>query len=194
MPISLGEWRVRIGRFVHWKQVAVDIDKLIATILERRRQLLMREVDDILENTRKNFEKQEAGGESTNTASGSARSSDDQGGSASSVSITAEVLTSTGPASSQPFIREPDQSNTPHLESTSSHDVNQPMSSNEDNTKDSYTPATVQSSSSSSTCWSPGQNHQCSRGETSNPCGTQSFTHHTVLSTYLPSSDIVSYL
>ena len=192
MPISLGEWRVRIGRFVHWKQVAVDIDRLIETILERRRQLFIREVDDILENTRKNVEKQEAGGESARTSSSPVRSSDDPGGGASSVSITAEVITSTGPTSSQPVIREPDQSNTPHLESTSSHDVNQSMSYAEENTEDDHTPATVCSPSLTSFV-SPVQSHHRSKGETPNPPHeTQSFTHHTVFSTYLPSSEIVS--
>ena len=190
MPISLGEWRARIGRFVHWKRVAVDIDKLIETILERRRQLFMREVDDILENTMKNGAEQEAGGENARQSSGPVRSSAEQGGSASSVSITAEVLTGTGPASSQLVIREPDQSNTPDLKSTSSHDMNRPFSG-EDNIKDDLTPATVQSSSTS--VGTPGQNHQYSKGDTHNPSyGTQPLTRHTVLSTCLASLERVS--
>ena len=59
MPVALAEWRVRIGRFVRRKPVQVDFEKIIETVLERRKQILQK-IDDLLENTRKNAAKQEA--------------------------------------------------------------------------------------------------------------------------------------
>ena len=59
MPIALAEWRVRIGRFVRRKPVQVDFEKIIETVLERRKRILQK-IDDLLENTRENAAKQEA--------------------------------------------------------------------------------------------------------------------------------------
>ena len=154
MPISLGEWRARIGRFVHWKQVAVDIDRLIETILERRRQLYMREVDDILENTRKNAAEQEARGASARTSSGQASASDDQCGSDSSGSST----TATAHNSTSPTTSEPGQSNAPDLLSTSPFDEDPSMSAPQDDEEFCDRPTIIPSSTSRG---SNGQGHQC---------------------------------
>ena len=164
MPISLGEWRARIGRFVHWKQVVVDFDKLIETILERRRQLFMREVDDILENTRKNAEKQEARGENANTFSGSARSPDDQCASDSSGSCTATVPRRAGPST-----RDRDQSNAPHLLSTSPLDADLSISALKDDEVICDRPTSTIHSSTSTSHGSTGQGHQCTESLNPNP-------------------------
>ena len=124
------------------KPVEVDFEKIIETILERRRQILQK-VDDILENTRKNVAKQEAAGERAETSSDSAiisDMSDIQGDSSSAVSNTAEVLRNTNQA-----MEESDQSNLPQSISSSSPDVSRPLYFPEELKETSFLPTSIPS-------------------------------------------------
>ena len=161
MPISLGEWRVRIGRFVRRKPVEVDFEKIIEMVLVRRMQI-QQKIDDLLENTRKNFAKQEAGDESADISSSSASFSDSQSESGSIISNTDEVFRNTRQARV-----EPDQTCQNGMLcrpfSSSTHDVINLRSSPEEDTDTGHSPRTISASPFNG---SPGQGHQSTESQT----------------------------
>ena len=168
MPISLGEWRVRIGRFVRRKPVQVDIEKIIETVLERRKQILQK-VDDLLENTKKNAAKQEAESKRAQSPSCPESCSDNQSNSPSTVSSAAEVLGNT----IQDRV-EPDKSNIPNLISSPTHDLSPTMSSHEEHTE------TAISSFSFTLHGSPGHGPECT-GLIMNPLDETQLHNHSLL-------------
>ena len=183
MPIALGEWRVRIGRFVRWAPVEIDFEKFIEIALERRRQILQK-VDDLLENTRKNVAKQEPGGESAETSSGPASTLANQ--SDSGVSVSNAVLRNTSQAK-----LEPHQGPIPNQSSTlSSHDVDQPMSSSKENLEDDDTPTAIASSSSPSS-GPPRQGRQCISDSTFTPAPGPQHCAHQSMPAAAPSPSVI---
>ena len=169
MPISLGEWRVRIGRFMRRKPVEVDFEKIIETILERRRQILQK-VDDLLENTRENAAKQKAGDDSTDISSSSASSSDIQSDSGSIISSTDEGFRNTR------LTRvEPDQTCRPF--SSSTHDAIHVRSSPEEDTDTGHSLRTI-SASPLTFSGSPGQGHLCKESQTQKPLDETQLHNH----------------
>ena len=131
----------------------VDFDKIIEIALERRRQILQK-VEDFLENIKKNAAKQEAGGESAETSSGPASTSDNQSDSGASIYNTDEVLANTNQAN-------PIRGDIPHQSiSSSSRDADQPMSSSKENLADGDTLTAITTSSPTSS-GPPRQGRQC---------------------------------